>query len=74
MIRWLRIPLAVAIIIAAVLLVILAAGGANSVIFERYFPILLIVDSFATIALLAFIGAVVYRLFKQRRNKVLALA
>ena len=44
MIRWLRIPLAVAIIIAAVLLVILAAGGANSVIFERYFPILLIVD------------------------------
>ena len=70
MIRWLRIPLAVAIIIAAVLLVILAAGGANSVIFERYFPILLIVDSFATIALLAFIGAVVYRLFKQRRNKV----
>ena len=38
MIRWLRIPLAVAIIIAAVLLVILAAGGANSVIFERYFP------------------------------------
>ena len=71
MIRWLRIPLAVAIIIAAVLLVILAAGGANSVIFERYFPHpsdrrLL----FATIALLAFIGAVVYRLFKQRRNKV----
>lgn len=38
--------------------------------FERYFPILLIVTSFATIALLAFIGAVVYRLFKQRRNKV----
>ena len=53
MTRWLRIPLAVAIIIAAVLLVILAAGGANSVIFERYFPILLIVDSFATIALLS---------------------
>ena len=62
MTRWLRIPLAVAIIIAAVLLVILAAGGANSVIFERYFPILLIVDSFATIALLPFIGADVYSL------------
>lgn len=68
--RWLRIPFIIAIITAAALLVVLAAGGANSAIFERYFPILLIVNSFATIALLAVIGAVVYRLVKQLRNKV----
>ena len=70
MTRWFRIPLTAAIVVAVVLLVAMAAGGANSTVFERYFPILLIVTSFATIALLAFIGAVVYRLFKQRRNKV----
>lgn len=68
--RWLRIPFIAAIILAALLLVVLAAGGANSAAFERYFPILLVVNSFATIALLAAIGAVVYRLAKQRRNKV----
>ena len=70
MTRWFRIPLTAAIVVAVVLLVAMAAGGANSTVFERYFPILLIITSFATIALLAFIGAVVYRLFKQRRNKV----
>lgn len=70
MTRWFRIPLTAAIVVAVVLLIAMAAGGANSTVFERYFPILLIVTSFATIALLAFIGAVVYRLFKQRRNKV----
>lgn len=68
--RWLRIPFIIAIILAASLLVVLAAGGANSAAFERYFPILLIVNSFATIALLATIGAVVFRLVKQRRNNV----
>ncbi len=66
--RWLRIPFIVAIILAAALLIVLVAGGANSAAFERYFPILLIINSFATIALLAVIGAIVYRLVKQRRN------
>ena len=68
--RWLRIPFILAIILAAALLVVLAAGGATSAAFERYFPVLLIVNSFATIALLAVIGAIVYRLIKQYRNKV----
>lgn len=68
--RWLRIPFIAAIILSALLLVVLAAGGANSAAFERYFPILLVVNSFATIALLASIGAIIYRLVKQRRNKV----
>ena len=54
MTRWFRIPLTAAIVVAVVLLVAMTAGGANSTVFERYFPILLIVTSFATIALLAF--------------------
>lgn len=68
--RWLRIPFFTAIVLAGVLLVVLAGGGATSAAFERYFPILLIVNAFATIALLAAVGAMVYRLVKQRRSKV----
>lgn len=45
MTRWFRIPLTAAIVVAVVLLVAMAAGGANSTVFERYFPILLIVTS-----------------------------
>lgn len=68
--RWLRIFFFSAVVLAAGLLIALASGGADSAAFERYFPVVLVVNSFATIALLAAVGAVVFRLIRQRRRKV----
>lgn len=69
MTTWLRILFLLAAAFGAALLIVLVAGGANYANFERYFPILLVVNLFATITLFAFVVSFVVRLIKRWRNK-----
>ena len=47
--RWFRYCVGSLICIAAVLLFLVAAGGANSVLFDQWFPILLVCIIFAAV-------------------------
>lgn len=68
--KWLRIPFYLIAAVGAALLIVLAAGGANSSDFERYFPVLLIVNVFATLSLFIFIVAIVFQMVKRWKNRV----
>ncbi len=68
--KWLRIPFFLIAAVGASLLIVLAAGGANSTDFERYFPILLILNIFVTLSLFIFIVAIVFRMVKRLQNGV----
>ncbi len=62
MLNWLRIIFFSAVALGAGMLITLAAGGSNSAEFERYFPILLVINIFATLTLFAFVVAIIYRM------------
>ncbi len=62
MLNWLRIIFFSAIALGAGMLITLAAGGSNSADFERYFPVLLVINIFATLTLFAFVVAITYRM------------
>ncbi|MDO4936347.1 MAG: ATP-binding protein [Sutterellaceae bacterium] len=68
--KWLRISFYLIAVAGVALLIALAAGGANSSDFERYFPVLLIVNIFATLSLFIFIVAIVFRMVKRLKNGV----
>ena len=70
MLNWLRIVFFSAIALGAGLLITLAAGGSNSADFERYFPVLLVINIFATLTLFAFVVAVTYRMVKRFKKGV----
>ena len=68
--RWFRYCVGSLICIAAVLLFLVAAGGANSVLFDQWFPILLVCNIFAAVTLFIFVSAVIWRLVKRYREKL----
>ena len=65
---WLRVIFFLAAALGAILLIVLAAGGANYANFDRYFPVLLVVNLFATITLFAFVAAIVFRMARRWKN------
>ena len=70
MLNWLRIIFFSLVVLGAGMLITLASGGSNSADFERYFPVLLVINIFATVSLLAFVLAIVYRLLRRLKNGV----
>ena len=63
--RWLRVVFLGLTVLGCVLLVLTAVGGANSRAFERYFPFLLIINVFVTLALFIFISSIIYRIVQR---------
>lgn len=68
--RWIRLSFGLLIALAVISLFFIAAGGANSELFDRWFPILLVCNLFAVITLFIFITAVIVRLVKNWKAKV----
>lgn len=68
--RWLRVIFLGLTFLGVVLLVLTAVGGANSRVFERYFPLLLIVNVFITLSLFIFISSIIYRIIQRWRHGV----
>lgn len=67
--RYLRYSLFAVIWIVALLLIVAATGDADSRVFEKYFPTLLIVNLIFTVVLFVFVASLIFRLVQRWRKK-----
>lgn len=70
MLRWLRISFLIIFGLGVALFFTAVSVGSNSAIFERYFPLLLIVNLFVALTLFAFVTAIAVRMFQRWKSGV----
>ena len=67
---WLRVVFFTALGLAGLSLFVLAATSSDSKLFERWFPVLLIINQAIAAALFVVVSAMAFRLIQNVRNRV----